>query len=102
MQTVLISTCGFYTAKGNYDGVTALFDRFCGENGYTALFCGQGELFRVKVLAGRTDEYLSYVRLAGEEYATGCIHADTWGKLSENLYPRDVFEAMADASWGIS
>ena len=36
-----------------------MFDRFCGQGSYTALYCGQGELFRVKELAGRTDEYLS-------------------------------------------
>jgi len=100
-RTVLISTCGFYTAKGNYDGVTAMFDRFCGKGGYTALFCGQGELFRVKELSDRTDEYLSYVRQAGEEYAPGSIRETTRKKLDEALYPRDVFEAMADASWGI-
>ena len=99
---MLISTCGFYTAKGNYDCVTAMFDRFCGKNGYTALFCGQGELFRVQELASRTNEYLSYVRQAGEEYASVGISNNTWKKLNENLYPRDVFETMADASWGVS
>ena len=100
-RTVLFSTCGFYTAKGNYDSVTAMFDRICKRNGYTALFCGQGELFHIKELAGRTDEYLSYVKKAGEEYASGGISGATWEKLNENLYPRDVFEAMADASWGV-
>lgn len=70
-RAVVISTCGFYTAKGNYDCVTGLFDRLCGQGGYTALFCGQGELFRVKELSERTDEYLSWVRNAGEEFASG-------------------------------
>ena len=46
-KTVLISTCGFYTAEGNYDGVYSLFDHMCGKEQYTAIFCGQGELFRV-------------------------------------------------------
>ena len=50
-RTVLISTCGFYTAKGNYNCVSDLFDRLCGKGGYTAIFCGQGELFRVNELA---------------------------------------------------
>ena len=50
-RTVVVSTCGFYTAKGNYSGVTDLFDRLCGKSGYTTIFCGQGELFRVKELA---------------------------------------------------
>lgn len=100
-RTVVISTCGFYTAKGNYGGVTDLFDRLCGKDGYTALFCGQGELFRVDELAERTDEYLSWVRKAGEEFARGGIREETRSKLDQNLFPRDVFEAMADASWGV-
>lgn len=100
-RTVVVSTCGFYTAKGNYDCVTGLFDRLCGKDGYAAIFCGQGELFRVKELANRTDEYLSWVRKAGEEFAFGGISGETRGKLEQNLFPRDVFEAMADASWGV-
>lgn len=100
-RTVVVSTCGFYTAKGNYDCVTSLFDRLCGKDGYAAIFCGQGELFRVKELADRTNEYLSWVRKAGEEFASGEISGETRDKLDRNLFPRGVFEAMADASWGI-
>ena len=100
-RTVVISTCGFYTAKGNYSGVIDLFDRLCGKGGYTALFCGQGELFRVKELAERTDEYLSHVEKAGEEFVDGGITGETRAKLDQDLFPRDAFEAMADASWGV-
>nr|WP_231505087.1 flavodoxin family protein [Collinsella aerofaciens] len=100
-RTAVISTCGFYTAKGNYNGVTDLFDRLCGKDGYTGIFSGQGELFRVKELSGRTDEYLSWVKKAGEEFASGGIAEETRAKLEQSLYPRDVFEAMADASWGV-
>lgn len=100
-RTVVISTCGFYTAQGNYDCVTSLYDRLCGKGGYTAIFCGQGELFRVKELSERTDEYLSWVKKAGQEFASGGITGETRGKLDRNLFPRDVFEAMADASWGV-
>lgn len=101
-RTVVISTCGFYTAQGNYDCVTGLFDRLCGKGDYTELFCGQGELFRVKELSERTDEYLSWVGKAGEEFASGSITQKTRAQLNQNLFPRDVFEAMADASWGVS
>ncbi len=100
-RTVVISTCGFYTAEGNYDGVCSLFDHICGRGNYTALFCGQGELFRVPELKGRTEEYLSYVRQAGREYIDGGISDGTWERLGELLYPRKVFEDMADASWGV-
>lgn len=100
-RTVVISTCGFYTAQGNYDCVTNLYDRLCGKGGYTAIFCGQGELFRVKELSERTDEYLSWVKKAGQEFASDGITGETRSKLDQNLFPRDVFEAMADASWGV-
>ena len=100
-RTVVISTCGFYTAKGNYSCVTDLFDRLCGKDSHTDIFCGQGELFRVKELSERTDEYLSWVNKAGEEFASEGITEETRAKLEQNLYPRDVFEAMADASWGV-
>lgn len=99
-KTVVISTCGFYTAEGNYDGVYSLFDHICGKDNYTAVFCGQGELFRVPDLSRRTNEYLGYVREAGKEYATGGILPETKIKLDQLLYPRELFEQWADLSWG--
>lgn len=98
---VVISTCGFYTAKGNYDGVTAMFDHLCGKGNYTTVFCGQGELFRVPELAKQTDEYLSYVKTAGQEYVTAGISEETKARLGQLLFPREIFEKMADASWGV-
>ena len=44
------------------------FDHFLGKGHYTTIFCGQGELFRVKELSKRTDEYLATVKSAGAEY----------------------------------
>ena len=98
---VVISTCGFYTAQGNYQGVDAVFDHLCGKGNYTSIYCGQGELFRVKELAQRTDAYLSVVSDAGREFCQGTISRETREKLSQLLYPRETFEAMADASWGV-
>ncbi len=100
-RTVLISTCGFYTAQGNYDGVRAIFDHLCGVGNYEAIFCGQGELFRVPELKSRTEEYLGYVRRAGREYAGGGVSPETRAELGRLLFPRKVFEEMADASWGV-
>lgn len=102
IKHVLISTCGFYSAEGNYDSVTRMFDHVLGQGKYTSIFCGQGELFRVKELSARTDAYLAAVRQAGKEYAGGRIREETETKLKALLYPREVFEKMADASWGIS
>jgi multimeric flavodoxin WrbA len=99
---VVISTCGFWTAKGNYDAVEAMFNHYYGTGNYSTIICGQGELFRVPELRKRTDEYLEIVRRAGMEFAAGNIHNETQIELSEPLYPRDVFEKMADFSWGIT
>lgn len=98
---VLISTCGFYSAEGNYDGVCSLFDHICGKGKYETVFCGQGELFSVKELSARTAEYLRVVERAGSEYAGGGIAEKTRQELSELLFPKETFEAMADASWGV-
>lgn len=100
-RTVVISTCGFYTAEGNYDGVYSLFDHMCGRENYTTIFCGQGELFRVPELSALTGEYLSHVEQAGREYVFGGISAECREELTQPLLPRETFEACADASWGI-
>lgn len=99
---VLISTCGFYSAKGNYDSVRHMFNHICGKDNYETIFCGQGELFSIKELSSRTDEYLDVVELAGREYCSGSITNETKEKLTELLFPKETFEQMADASWGVS
>ena len=101
-RNVIISTCGFYSAKDNYDSVINMFDHFLGKGNYEKIFCGQGELFSIKELSSRTDEYLDYVKKAGSEYAAGSISAETQKLLQTLLYPKEVFERMADASWGIN
>jgi len=101
-RTVIISTCGFFTAEGNYDGVRSLFDHMCGLGNYEEVLCGQGELFRVPELHERTDAYLRLVQRAGSEFARGGIAGETTEALRQLLFPRQTFEAMADASWGIS
>jgi multimeric flavodoxin WrbA len=99
---VLLSTCGFYSAEGNYDGVKSLFDHLYGKDNYTSIFCGQGELFRVSELRERTGRYLELVKQAGAEYIQGGIKAETETALRELLFPKETFEEMADASWNIN
>ena len=98
---VLISTCGFYTAQGNYDSVISMFGHFLGKDNFETIFCGQGELFRVPELKDRTNEYLSFVKNAGAEYLEGKTSGYTRKQLETLLFPREIFESMADASWGI-
>lgn len=98
---MLISTCGFYSAEKNYDSVLQMFSHICGKDGFEHIFCGQGELFSVPELHQWTDEYLAIVKQAGAEYLHGGISAETRSALVELLYPKTVFEKMADASWGV-
>lgn len=100
-RNILISTCGFYTTEGNYDAVIPMFDHLLGKDNYEKIFCSQGELFRVPELSKRTNEYLDYVKTAGQEFIHGKIKEDTKTKLNTLLYPKKTFEAMADASWGV-
>ena len=100
-QNIVISTCGFWTTDGNYDGVEFMFNRMLGAGNYTTIFCGQGELFRVPEVQDLADRYLEIVRRAGQEFAAGGINQDTQNELLEPLLPREVFEKAADASWGI-
>lgn len=100
-RNVVISTCGFHTAKGNYGAVEGMFDHMFGQGGYEMLCCGQGELFAVQELSKQTDAYLSTVKKAGTEYASGGITEETRKTLETPLFPREQFEAMADASWGV-
>lgn len=96
---VVISTCGFYTAKGNYESVLKMFDRILSDKNYAKILCGQGELFRIKELQLITNKYLKNVEKAGAEFAIGSISEKTQNKLDKDLFPRKVFEKMADASW---
>ena len=95
-----ISTCGFWTSEGNYDSIVKLLER-----GYTqdykvfTIFCGQGELFSVPELKEHTVQYLDIVRKAGEECISGGISMETQEQLSVPLFPKEVFEKMANGSW---
>lgn len=93
---VVISTCGFWTSKGNYNAVNFMF------NHHTHIYCGQGELFSIPELKSRTDAYLETVKRAGAEFIAGDISQETQAELEVPLFPREVFEKMADASWGVA
>ena len=96
---VLISTCGFFTVKNNYEPLVRqfeiIFDDRCEK-----ILCPQGELFRIPQLDEKTSEYLSLVAKAGAEYInTGHFSGDTQKKLSEPLFPPEQFVEMANLSW---
>lgn len=97
-RDILISSCGFFTAKGNYTAVTTQFDLMKGVDNYATIFCGQGEMFPVPMLKESVDNYLENVKQAGREYGNyGTILKATKDKLDELIMPKDKFEEMADS-----
>ncbi len=98
---VLISTCGFYSTKNNYDALLRQFEIMF-KNDLTKIICTEGELFNVPQLSARTGNYLVYAEKAGEEFALeGRFSEYTENKLTELLFPPESFVEMANASWKI-
>jgi multimeric flavodoxin WrbA len=96
---VLISTCGFFTVHHNYEGLLKQFEIMCG-GGFAKILCPEGELLRVPQVEERVNEYLFYVRRAGEEYIQqGAFSNETEEKLSEPFYPPEAFMELANLSW---
>lgn len=98
-----ISTCGFWTAEGNYDSIIALFNRGGADVNYRefSIFCGQGGLFEMGVPEEVTKPYLDAVRKAGKEFAAGGISEETQKFLSQPILPREVYEKGADEAWEV-
>lgn len=95
---ILISTCRFFSYKGNYDSVLAQFDLILGAGNYTALFCGEGEMYPVPPVQARVEEYLEHARQAGRDYAScGTILPATRKLLDELLLPKEKFEQMGNS-----
>lgn len=101
-KNILISTCGFFTVKNNYEALEKQFDIIFADN-YVKIFCPQGELFSIPHLTERTNEYLEIVKQAGTEYSLrGKFSAETETKLAEPLFKTEAFIEMANAHWRIN
>ena len=75
-----------------------MFDLMLGVVNYTTLFCGEGEMMPVPPLQERVEEYLGYVRQAGEDYGSyGTILPKTRKPLEELLLPKEKFEEMGNS-----
>lgn len=95
-----ISTCGFWTAEGNYDSIIKLFERGGTVNHREfSIFCGQGGMFGVPETDELTQAYLDIVRRAGSEFAAGGISEEAQMLLTQPILPREIYEKAVDDSW---
>jgi len=109
---IVISTCGFWTHKGNYDAVIAMYKRLGVDD---LILVGQGELFPVLKLTEVPAEmpmekaeleglqqllngYLEVVRRAGKEYAAGAINSATKVELEKPILSQEMYERGASES----
>lgn len=94
---VLISTCGHFNYKGNYDSVVAQWDLKYGVGRALTLFCGQGEMFPVPFHADKVEKYLDNCKQAGRDFGNyGTILFETRQKLDELILPKDEFQALGN------
>ncbi|MCL2224156.1 MAG: flavodoxin family protein [Defluviitaleaceae bacterium] len=106
---IVISGCGFWTHKGNYDAVVAMFSRMDVD---TFIFCGQGELFQAvnmkempqgvqmgadewEGLKSLLHSHLAIIARAGKEFAAGEIKPKTLAELEKSVLPQEVYEQGA-------
>lgn len=108
VRQAFISTCGFWTAEGNYDLFTKLFSRNGAEVNHKefCVFVGQGGLFEMgdemPEVQGILDEFLDTVRRAGKEFAAGKIEEETQQLLAQPMIAREEYEQGADESWDVA
>lgn len=96
---IIISTCGFYSTKGNYDGIKAMFNHMLGINCYETVFCAQGEMLSIPGVKENTKDYLKNIVLAGYEYCKGGISQRTRAKFSDQFIPTDKFIQLCNSYW---
>jgi multimeric flavodoxin WrbA len=96
---ILISTCGFHSVENNFDALFRQFEIMFNKK-LTKIICPEGELLRVPELSKRVNEYLFYVKKAGEEYILyENISKDTQIHLDKLLYPPNVFLKLVNSYW---
>lgn len=102
-RTLLISTCGFYPTDKSYNAVREQFKMICGDDGFDVLFLGEGELFSRAPAKRRCDARLEVIKKAGAEYGSlGYITPETREQATANIFPPNMYAAMADKGWGRS
>lgn len=92
IEHIVISTCGFYTAQGLYDGVLAEFRIVYREMFKEAILCGEGGVFMEGHSSEYTEKRLELVKKAGSEFAeSGKISDETKAVLATPVIPPEIY-----------
>ncbi|MCQ2558728.1 MAG: flavodoxin family protein [Oscillospiraceae bacterium] len=95
---VLISSCGHYSYKGNYDSVVAQWDLKYGVGRALTLFCGEGEMFPVPMYAEKVEKYLNDCKQAGRDFGQyGTILFATRQELDKLIVPKEELQQVANS-----
>ncbi len=90
-KLVVVSSCGYSAADPAFEGLKSQLNLIFGENGYTGIFCPQGELFRAEQAKPYTDRYLKRIEAAGEEFA----RKGTFSEETEKMIKKPVMSEAA-------
>ena len=97
---VIISSCGYVSAENMYPALTKQLDLIFNEDGYTSIFCPEGELFLFDQATRQREGYLADVRAAGREYSqTFAFSEETAAKLSRPILSPKGFEKVTAVRW---
>ncbi|WP_242951893.1 NAD(P)H-dependent oxidoreductase [Clostridium felsineum] len=99
---ILISTCGLYGTKNNYEALLKQFE-FIFKDRLTKIICPEGELFSIPQIDGRTSRFLTHVKQAGKEFSTNGVFSEhTKRELNKLLLPPKIFIELVNTSWSIT
>ncbi|MCI7690989.1 MAG: flavodoxin family protein [Oscillospiraceae bacterium] len=99
-KLVVISSCGYVDANAVYPALLNQLDLICGKGKYTAILCGQGELFISGNAKRQRDGYLNDVKKAGEEFAEKLsLSEETKNRVAKPILSPKGFETITAAHW---
>lgn len=99
-RLVVITTCGYVSAKPMYPALLRQLDLICGEGHYTAIMCPEGELFIAEKAKRQREGYLAEITKAGAEFAQNLRLSDeTKERIAKPILSPQGFEAITLAHW---
>lgn len=97
---VIVSSCAHASTDYVFDAVKMEFDLIFGKDGYTSIFCPQGEILLLEQMHAILNAYLNKVKKAGEEFGVkGCLSEETHNKVCSALVPPRAVEKMMTGYW---